>query len=106
VNLLLLTCPVVWFHLVVFVGLVGQCFHVSAACGLGNSSTRQTTITTENANSFNQSTSWANSFTGGDTSLNLGGGSESVAGTVGAIVPLMLAVMAGLGALWLLTRNK
>jgi hypothetical protein len=38
--------------------------------------------------------------------LNLGGGSESVAGTVGAIVPLMLAVMAGLGALWLLTRNK
>jgi hypothetical protein len=29
-----------------------------------------------------------------------------VAGTVGSIVPLMLAVMAGLGALWLLTRKN
>lgn len=105
-NVFLLTCPVVWFHLVVFVGLVGQCFHVSASCGLGNSSTKQTTITSEYANSFNQSSSYGTSFTGGDTSLNLGGGTETVSGTVGAIVPLMLAGVVALGALWILTRKN
>jgi hypothetical protein len=75
------------------------------AFGIGNSTNKQTTVTTEYANSFNQSDSWANSFTGGDTSLNLGGGSDSVGNTVAQIVPLMLALMAGLGALWLLTRK-
>lgn len=41
-------------------------------CMLGNSSTRQTTITSEYANSFNTTNSYANSLTGGDTTLTLG----------------------------------
>lgn len=40
--------------------------------GLGNSQNRQTTITSEYANSFNSTDSYASSVTGGDTSLTLG----------------------------------
>jgi len=92
----------IWFHLAVLWQLARDCFRVSPCLGLGNSSTRQTTITTEYANSFNTSDSYATSFTGGNSSLTIGSASQNL---VESLLPLLLAALVGLGGLWLLTRK-
>lgn len=73
--------PFQLYWLQVFRWLWCQCFRVSHSCGfvsgIGTSSNKQTTITSEYANSFNTTNSYANSLTGGDTTLTLGGGTGS-----------------------------
>lgn len=72
-------------------------------CMLGNSSTKQTTITTEYANSFNRSDSYASSVTTGDTSLSLGG----TAGSGNTVTDYFFLVVGLLGVLGgLLIFNK
>lgn len=101
--LLNLTNAHVWFYVVQLGLLAGQCFGVSACCGLGNSSTKQTTITTEYANSFNRSDSYASSITGGDTSLTIGAASDGGTNPTNVFI-LALGILGVLGGIALLTR--
>lgn len=70
--------------------------------GIGNSQNRQTTVTTEYANSFNQSDSYASSVTTGDTSLTLGGSDSSK--SVTDYFFLIVGMLGLLGGLLIFTK--
>lgn len=68
-----------------------------------NKKTSTTSINTEYANSFNTSSSYATSTTGGDTSLVIGapGGTGS---TLGQTFPLIIGVLGVLAGIFMLTK--
>ena len=81
------------------------CLRITANChnGIGNSSNRQTTVTTEYANSFNTSDSYANSVTTCDTTLSLGGAAGG-GNTVTDYFFLVVGLLGVLGGLLIFTR--
>lgn len=83
-----------------------RCLRITADChnGFGNSSTKQTTVTTEYANSFNRSDSYASSVTTGDTSLSLGGTGSGGGNTVTDYFFLVVGLLGVLGGLLIFNR--
>lgn len=101
----ILALPEMWFPLLTFARLWCECLRVGPlgiTSGFGNS--KKTTITSEYANSFNNSESTVNSTSdSGNTSFTLGStGSGDLAGAV----PVIGAFIALLAGLWLITKGR
>ena len=73
----------------------------------GDDSQKTTNTNTSYQDSFNKTDSWVRSMAdSGNVSLSLGGGSGGVSDVLGQIAPLLFAVFALLGGLYLVTRSK